>query len=819
MTSSSETLCLNLMSADSEAEVIGILRDAGYWDDPSCWRDLGDEPENYSTVGNQQSRAEQALVEKLVNAIDTKLMAACRLANIDPGSDAAPDSMIEARDRFFGEALQKPDLLARGITVAATGARAPGRMSISIADDGEGQTPRAMPTTILSVLKGSKKNVRFVQGRFHMGGTGVLEFCGRDHNVQFVLSRRNPGLLPSPPVDSSDADWSFTIIRREDPQGRARGSRFTFLAPGDPDDQGRKGLLHFSASELPIFPDKAQAYARQAQWGTLFKLYEYDVRLKGNIILSDSLMYRVRVMLAEPAIPIRFHECRTGFRGHSGSFDTTMKGLIPTLDDDRRSEKRDNVEYFDRFDMDVDGERFSGRIYLFKDKKAADAYRRDEGIVFTYNGQTHATYSKDFFRRASVKQDYLWQSLLVFIDCSAISVRGHERLFMPGRDRLRMGELARELEQAIEDKLRTHGGLRERAEQRRARERAQAPEVSDNFRKFLEDMVKRYSALANLLGPGLAIKNPHKPLSVVGEDKPWVGNRFPTRFHFRGIEPSTSLARDAYLNAQVRLTMETDAEDEYFSRDEDPGSFSLQMLTEAGWVPAKNWRSPNLSRGVAHFSLALPAEAEVGSIVRYRVEVTDPSRIEPFHAEVALSVRPERAPAPPPNPTPHPGPKPPSPKPGDERNTDGTLGIPEPTEVYEATWTEHEFNRWTAMVIKAPPGEQEGPVLYDYYVNMDNSYLLDAIKQKPKLDRQFRRQFKLGMTIVALALVHQSLGQKPAANDGSQDEEGKAADWNIADQVRLMTTAIAPFLLPMVESLGDLEEEEEPLSASAGEAA
>src|SRR5690606_37103950 len=122
-------------------------------------------------------------------------------------------------------------------------------------------------------------------------------------------------------------------------------------------------------------------------------------------------------------------------RGHSGSFDTTMKGLVPTLDDDRRSDKRDNVEYFDRFDMDVDGERFNGRIYLFRDKKAADAYRRDEGIVFTYNGQTHATYSKDFFRRASVKQDYLWQSLLVFIDCSAISIRGHERLFMPGRDR------------------------------------------------------------------------------------------------------------------------------------------------------------------------------------------------------------------------------------------------------------------------------------------------------------------------------------------------------------------------------------------------
>jgi hypothetical protein len=37
-------------------------------------------------------------------------------------------------------------------------------------------------------------------------------------------------------------------------------------------------LLSFAAPTLPIFPDKNQPYARDAGWGTLFKLYEYAIR-------------------------------------------------------------------------------------------------------------------------------------------------------------------------------------------------------------------------------------------------------------------------------------------------------------------------------------------------------------------------------------------------------------------------------------------------------------------------------------------------------------------------------------------------------------
>ena len=269
-------LCERLLKADSEADVVQILKNAGYWDNPSAWRFYGDQPENWATVGNQQSRAEQALIEKVMNSLDTKLIAAARIKGVPIQGPNAPPSIFEARDLLFAEELRNIEKLSHSITVAATGKKS--RPSITIVDDGEGQTPSDMPQTILSLHKGNKNSIPFVQGKFNMGGSGVLEFCGVDHNVELVLSKRNPKLLPKDARDS-DKDWSFTIIRREDPSPASpRASRFTYLAPGLADAKGNRALLSFAAPTMAIFPTKNQPYSREAEWGTLSKLYEYGIR-------------------------------------------------------------------------------------------------------------------------------------------------------------------------------------------------------------------------------------------------------------------------------------------------------------------------------------------------------------------------------------------------------------------------------------------------------------------------------------------------------------------------------------------------------------
>ena len=801
-------------------EVVAILAKAGLWSDPTAWRDLGDEPENYSTVGSQQARAEQALIEKLVNAVDTKLIAAALQHHVNPESSSAPQTMLAARDAFFGEEMKDPERLSRGITVAATGARAPGKPSISIADNGEGQTPSSMPGTILSVLKGSKKRVPFVQGKFHMGGTGVLEFCGKDHNVQLVISKRNPLLLPNPVIDKSDEDWSFAIVRREDPVAGSRSSHFTFLAPGPLGRDGKKQLLHFKSKTLPIFPEKNRAYGREGEWGTLFKLYEYNVRQKTNMMLSDGLLRRTSLLLPEPALPIRFHECRAGFKGDpERSFDTTMIGLIGTLDADRRNPKRDNVEWFDKFDMVVEGQPFTGRIYVFKDKNTADGYRRDEGVIFAFNGQSHAVFSKDFFRRKSVKQDYLWHSLLVFVDCSGVTPRGHEMLFMASRDRLRDSDLRRALEQELEDKLKTNQKLKELATERRNRERAAQPQVSETFRNFLEELVKKNPLLAAVLGPGFRIRNPHKPVGVTEEPSEWKGHRFPTRFTFKGQETGFELSRDGYLNSKVRIALETDAEDDYFSREDEPGTFALFQIVDGKRFPATNWRSPSLFQGAANLSMGLPQTVSVGQKLLFEAEVSDSSRLEPFINSFVLRVKPERPDV---ESTTRPKTKsqPPSSAPGSDRQDDTQLDIPDPIEVYEAAWEAQEpaFNRMTAMIIKETPTADEKVTSYDYYINMDNVFLQGAQKEMPKRAGAFKSRFKHGMTLIALAMIQHDLSQVARINEGDEqntDEDHPIPD--VRDIVRDVTTALAPFLLPLVDSLSEINAEDEEMSGSAGD--
>ena len=370
---------LSLIEADTEARVIDLLTEVGYWDDATKWRWLGDEEFNYSSVGNQQSRAEQAIIEKLINSIDAKLISAARIASYlpktgdTPQASDIPNTIDEARDRFFGDQVKDLENLSHSITVAATGAKpreGSGRPCFTIVDDGEGQTPGNMPGTILSLHKGNKDRIKFVQGKFNMGGTGVLAFCGIDRNLQLVVSRRNPTLLSDPLDDPRDTEWSLTVLRREDPTN-GKSSRFTYLAPVNADAHPRDGsLLHFPGEPLRILPEKNKAYARDAQWGTLIKLYEYQARRFGtNMMMADGLMYRARLLLPEPALPIRFHECRA-YRGDpSRSFDTTMVGLIETLRRDLDKPQRDSVEWSGKLEFDVNGEEFTARIYLFKNKK------------------------------------------------------------------------------------------------------------------------------------------------------------------------------------------------------------------------------------------------------------------------------------------------------------------------------------------------------------------------------------------------------------------------------------------------------------------
>jgi hypothetical protein len=519
-------LCLALMGADSEREVIELLKEAGFWDNHDFWRYYGDYENNYNTIGNQQSRPDAALVEKVVNAVDATLLSKCLEHGIDPEGPDAPKSIRQAVAMFFDD-IYNPDSpragqvkdwpnakrteTARWLTLVATGAGPKsGNPCFTISDRGEGQTPERMPDTFLSLTKSNKLRIPFVQGKFNMGGTGVFEFCGTS-GLQLIVTRRNPDILKGKLAHPSDTQWGFTIVRRENAgAGPVRSSVYTYLAPlGAEQKPGQGSVLRFSAEKMPIFPQGRNPYARESEWGTLIKLYEYAATgFKSNIVFSTpNLLSRMNLLLPDVALPVRLYECRPTYKGHEGSFENNLTGLGVRLEDDHGNNLEEGFP--SSCPISAMGEQMTATIYAFK-KGKAETYVKHEGIIFTLNGQTHGHLTPDFFRRGAVGLSYLADSILVMVDCSRFTGRARELLFMNSCDRLRNGELKREIEDRLEEMLKQHQGLRDLRERRRHEQTEAKLADSKPLEDILESLLKKSPTLANLFLKGLRASNPHK---------------------------------------------------------------------------------------------------------------------------------------------------------------------------------------------------------------------------------------------------------------------------------------------------------------------
>jgi hypothetical protein len=832
-----KALCLALMEADSEEEVIGLLKKAGFWDNKAHWRFYGDYENNYNTIGNQQSRPDAALVEKVINAVDATLLNKCLERGIDPEGPDAPQSIRQAVAMFFdnvykpdsphaGQVKDWPDKkrteTARWLTLVATGVGPKsGNPCFTISDKGEGQTPDRMPETFLSLTKSNKLRIPFVQGKFNMGGTGVFEFCGRN-GLQLIVTRRNPAIVKGKPTEPSDHQWGFTIVRRENAgTGPVRSSVYTYLAPLGADQRpGQGGVLRFRADKMPIFPQGRNPYARESEWGTLVKLYEYAATgFKSNILMKDGLLSRMDLLLPDVALPVRLYECRPTYKGHEGSFENNLTGLGVRLEDDRAS----NLEIVPPPSCPISamGEQMTATIYAFK-KGKAETYRKHEGIIFTLNGQTHGHLTPDFFTRGAVGLGYLADSILVMVDCSRFTGRARELLFMNSRDRLRNGELKREIEDRLEEMLKQHQGLRDLKERRRREQTEAKLADSKPLEDILESLLKKSPTLANLFLKGLRASNPFKTVKVrEEEEKLFEGKRFPTFFKLKGKDYGQELVRETPINMRSRITFETDAENDYFGRATETGQFSLFLLNGEQRVPVTDYVGPNLQNGIGTLSIQLPLNCQVGDTLRFLALVTDPTRIDPFENRFIVKVKPAAQPS---------GSigerrKPPAGEPGDDREIPGGIALPNIIPVYEKDWGAQTppFDKYTALQITNAGDDSaqngEAKPVYDFYVNMDNLYLKTEIKPAHRDPQVTRARFTYGLVLLGLALVQENEAAKAKAKKADAEEEGEEeGEANIQRRVAEFTRAIAPVLLPMIESLGDLDEDAVPAVVGSGEA-
>lgn len=168
--------------------------------------------------------------------------------------------------------------LARQLRVRLSFDQKSREFTVSIEDDGIGQTPAAMHRTLLSLGSTTKADKWYLIGVFGQGGSSAYAVS----KYSWVLSRRAPDLLTG---EEDGAGW--TIIKHVFPKGR-RDDYFAYLACSP---QG----------QVP-FISKADADAAEVRHGTRFVHIDYDFG-RGGSAITRQLYRSLNHVLYNPILP------------------------------------------------------------------------------------------------------------------------------------------------------------------------------------------------------------------------------------------------------------------------------------------------------------------------------------------------------------------------------------------------------------------------------------------------------------------------------------------------------------------------------------
>ena len=699
---------------------------------PENWHPLGGHENNFGVIENQQSAPIAALIEKITNSIDAVLMKKCLEAGIDPKSNQAPQSMDKARTNFFPnhrdwDLATFRNQQAESIQILADGPKR--NTSLIIYDDGEGQHPEEFENTFLSLLRGNKNEIHFVQGKYNMGGSGAIVFCGKKR-YQLIGSKRY----------DKTGEFGFTLIREH------------------PLSQAEKGVKKNTWYEylkidgkIPAFQADQQdlgLYQRAFTTGTIIKLYSYH--LSGISDISRDLNLSINEYLFEPVLPVYTIEKEE--RYPKSSLRRGLYGLK------RRLEQDDNKYVEETFSEEFDDALF-GKMkvtcYVFRTKiddssvkETKETIRREffknnMSVLFSVNGQTHGHYTSEFITK-SLKLNLLKEHLLIHVDCTNMHYDFRKELFMASRDRLKDGEETRALRKFLADKLGAKNGRLWEIQKRRKDSIAVESEDAKDLLKSFAQNFSQNTELLKLLEQTLNLDMPPKGKQKGNtnnatkkkqkkEQEPFNPQRFPALFKRRAQGKKDKEVVTIPLGREKTIFFDTDVENNYFDRIEEPGELKIAILdfktneTEGGDAPGKvdqiedvfNARKSSPQNGTIKIHLNPKKEVSVGDEVKIKVSLEDPTG--KFEEVFWVKVSEPKAPS-------QPAPKP-------EKKEVPTLGLPDLIFAYREERPERNGELTWDQVEEATAAEMDhdtvmypmvnGEKLESIYINMDSAVLKD----------------------------------------------------------------------------------------------
>ena len=629
-------LFLELYQAPTELEVDDFIERNPDIFAQSNWYPYGQSESYFAVVENQQASPIAALVEKVINSIDAILMRGCHEAGIDPKSQDAPRSIEDAINAFFPDA-KNWDLpgvrrkQAESIQILADGPRR--NTSLIVYDDGEGQHPEQFEKTFLSLLRGNKNEIHFVQGKYNMGGSGAIVFCGK-RRYQLIGSKRHDGA----------GEFGFTLMRKhplsEDERKTKKNTWYEYLKI-----DGRIPAFTIDTLDLNL-------HKRPFSTGSVIKLYSYDLPT-GISDISRGLTQSINEYLFEPALPLYIVERKERYPKSTG-LERHLYGLKRRLEQsgDTYIESTFSVEHFDQIlgKVKITSYVFKTRVKgkNVRESKAAirtEFFKNNMSVLFSINGQVHGHYTSEFITR-KLKFALLKGYLIIHVDCTELNVEIKNELFMASRDRLKKGEESRRMRDTLASVLRK-SELKNIYKMRRQRIAAHGEDVGEVIRNVSKNLPISNDLLALLdrtfkLDQSKQVPKDKKrtPGKKKDPEQRFSGKRFPSFLRVRSRskgEDGKPLVR-APLNGQRKVTFATDVENQYFDRVEEPGSFRIKLLnfrSSDGGEKETNGDGRSIgeyfevtqsspSSGIITTQLSPTGELQVGDKVKMEAVLTGP---------------------------------------------------------------------------------------------------------------------------------------------------------------------------------------------------
>lgn len=538
------------------------------------WKPYGGNINNASTFENQQASAENALVEKITNSIDAVLMKECMIRGIDPKDKKSlkvPQTMKEASELFFGiengdlstEPRYRRNQLAQDIQIIATGDKK--TPNVTVYDNVEGQNPSNFENTFLSIARGNKNDIPFVQGKYNMGSTGALVFCGDpDCRYQMIISKRNKNLK------DSDGLIGFTIVRRhkltEEEELNYKSIWYEYFVINEE-------IPYVNDEEFDLGLNECRFTS-----GSVVKLYSYNLS-KPSIVTFD-LWRQLNVLLFEPALPLLICERREYNGNSSEKVMLGNKNRIKFVG----KKRKDDLALQKDYQLDLFKSNIPVHVYVFGKNVENTEYILKKPVIYTMNGQTQGTESTSFISQ-ELKLKNLKKHMLVCVDCSQIGTYARQELFMASRDRLKDGQYYSTLKQDIVKLLSKDTDLKRLDQEYKGKEFKGNADDNDMVRTLFsaicndKDMRKMFSGNNGMIS--LPVKHTkkekrsnHKEKVESKELKP-----YPTVLRIKDLKKgSEDYVRKIRKGEKGRILLETDVENNFTSRSDDPGKIELKFI-------------------------------------------------------------------------------------------------------------------------------------------------------------------------------------------------------------------------------------------------